>query len=109
MASGDRAVTLAAETIRHDEKPVEMADPSIGNNLAMTTACTAAATRISIALPAAAMTKGKAPAAMTMIQLHEEQKEVIIVAEIHRGTARAKDMILPHPLQAAFMAVAVAA
>jgi hypothetical protein len=109
MASGDGAVTLAAEMSRHDEKPVEMADPSIGNNLAMMMACTAAATRISIALPAAVMTKGKAPAAMTMIQLHEEQKEVVAVAEIHRRTARAKDVILPHPLQAAFMAVAVAA
>jgi hypothetical protein len=44
-----------------------MAGPSIGNNLAMTMARTTAATRISIALHAAAMTKGKAPAAMTMI------------------------------------------
>jgi hypothetical protein len=67
MASGDGVVTLAAETSHHDEKPVEMADPSKGNNLAMTTARTAAATRISIALHTAAMTKGKAPAAMTMI------------------------------------------
>jgi hypothetical protein len=65
-------MTLAGETSRHDEKPVEMAGPSIGNNLAITTACTAAETRISIALHVAAMTKGKAPAAMTMIQLHEE-------------------------------------
>jgi hypothetical protein len=66
-ASGDGAVTLAVETSRHNEKPVEMADPSKGNNLAMTTAYTVAATRISIALPAATMTKGKAHAAMTMI------------------------------------------
>jgi hypothetical protein len=58
---------LAAETSRHDEKPVEMAGPSKGNNLAMTMARTAAATRISIALPVAAMTKGKAPIAMMMI------------------------------------------
>jgi L-aminopeptidase/D-esterase-like protein len=72
MASGDRAMTLATETSRHDEKPVVMADPSKENNLAMTTAFTAAATRISIALHAAVMTKGKAPAALTMIQLHEE-------------------------------------
>jgi hypothetical protein len=67
MASGDGAVTLAAETSRHDEKPVETGDPSKGNNLVMTTACTAMATRIRITLHAAAMTKGKAPAAMTMI------------------------------------------
>jgi hypothetical protein len=60
-------MTLATQTSCHDEKPVEMADPSKGNNLAMMMACTAAATRISITLPAAAMTKGKAPAAMTMI------------------------------------------
>jgi hypothetical protein len=37
VASEDEAVTLAAETNRHGEKPVEMADPSKGNNLAMTT------------------------------------------------------------------------
>jgi hypothetical protein len=72
MASKDEAVTLDAETIRHDGKPVETADPSKGNDLAMTTARTAAVTRISIALPAAAMTKGKAPAAMTTIHLHGE-------------------------------------
>jgi hypothetical protein len=48
-------------------KPVEMADPGRGNNLAMTTARTAAATRISIALHAATMSKGKAPAAMATI------------------------------------------
>jgi hypothetical protein len=67
MASGDGVVTLATETSRHDEKPVEMADPSTRNNLAMMTVHTAVATRISIALHIAAMTKGKAPAAMTMI------------------------------------------
>jgi hypothetical protein len=66
MASEDGVVTLAGETSRHNMKPVEMAGPSIGNHLAMTTACTAAATRISIALHAATMTKGKAPAAMMM-------------------------------------------
>jgi hypothetical protein len=67
-------VTLARETSHHDMKPVGMVGPSIGNHLAMTTARTAAATRISIALHAAAMTKGKPPAAMTMTQLHEEQR-----------------------------------
>jgi hypothetical protein len=72
MASEDEAVTLDAETIRHDGKPVEMADPSKGNDLTMTTARTVAATRISIALPTAMMTKVKVPAAMTMIHLHEE-------------------------------------
>jgi hypothetical protein len=89
MASGDGVVTLAVETSRHDEEPVEMADPSKGNNLAITTACTAAATRISIALHAAVRTKGKAPAAMTMIQLHEEQREAVAVSEIRRRTSRA--------------------
>jgi hypothetical protein len=63
-ASRDGAMMLAAETSRHDEKPVEMADPSKGNNLAMTMVRTATVTRISIALPAAAMTKGKAPTTM---------------------------------------------
>jgi hypothetical protein len=104
MASGEGVVTLAGETSHHDEKPVEMAGPSIGNNLAMTTAHTTAATRISIALHAAAMTKGKAPAAMTMIQLHEEQREAIAVAEIHRRTSRVKGVTLHHPHQAALMA-----
>jgi hypothetical protein len=66
MASGEGVVTLAGETSRHDVKPVEMADPSIGNHLAMMTAHTAAVIRINIILHAAAMTKGKAPAAMTM-------------------------------------------
>jgi hypothetical protein len=66
MASGEGVVMLGGGTSRHDEKPVEMAGPSIGNHLAMTTVRTAAATRISIVLPAAAMTKGKAPATMTM-------------------------------------------
>jgi hypothetical protein len=72
MASEDEAVTLDAETIRHDGKPSEMVDPSKGNDLAMTTARTAAVTRISIALPATTMTKGKAPAVMTTIHLHRE-------------------------------------
>jgi hypothetical protein len=107
MASGEGVVTLAEETSHHDEKPVEMAGPSIGNNIAMTTACTAMATRISIALHATAMTKGKAPATMMMIQLHKEQMEVIAVAEICRRTSRVKGMTLHHPHQAALMAVAV--
>jgi hypothetical protein len=67
MASEDEAMMLDAETIRHNGKQVGTADPSKGNDLTMMTACTAVATRISIALPAATMTKGKAPAAMTMI------------------------------------------
>jgi hypothetical protein len=109
MASEDEAVMLDAETIRHDGKPVETADPSKGNDLAMTTARTAAATRISIALPATVMTKGKAPATMTTIHLHREQREAIVVAEINRRTARVKDVILRHLHQAAPMAAAVAA
>jgi hypothetical protein len=67
MASEGGVVMLAGETSRHDVKPIKMAGPSIGNHLAMTTACIAMVTRISIALHAAAMTKGRAPAAMTMI------------------------------------------
>jgi hypothetical protein len=110
MASEYEAVTLDAETIRHDGKLVETADPRKGNDLAMTTARTAAATRISIALPAATMTKGKAPAAMTTIHLDEEQREAVVAAEISRRMARIKaDMILRHPHQAAPMAAAVAA
>jgi hypothetical protein len=107
MANRDGVVTLAAETSRHDEKPVEMADPSIGNNLAMTMAHTTAVTKISIALHATTMTRGKTPTAMMMIQLHEEQREVITVAEIHHRTLRVKGMTLHHPHQAALMAAAV--
>jgi hypothetical protein len=107
-ASGEGVVMLPEETSHHDVKPVEMAGPSIGNHLAMTTAHTAAATRISIALHAVTMTKGKAPAAMTMTQLHEEQREAVSAAEIHRRTSRAKGVTLPHPHQAAPMAAAVA-
>jgi hypothetical protein len=99
-------MTPDAETIRHDGKPVETADPSKGNNLAMVTARTVAATRISIALPAAAMTKGKAP--MTTIHLHREQREAVVVAEINRRTARVKDVTLRHLHQAAPMAAVVA-
>jgi hypothetical protein len=72
MASEDEAVMLDAETIRHDGKPAEMADPREGTNLAMTMARTMAVTRTSIAPLATTMTKGRAPAAMTMIHLHEE-------------------------------------
>jgi hypothetical protein len=72
MASEEGVLTLARETSRHDVKPVGMAGPRIGNHLAMTMARTASTTRISIALHTTVMTKGKAPAAMTMTQLHEE-------------------------------------
>jgi hypothetical protein len=108
MASEDEAVMLDAETIRHDEKPVETADPSKGNDLTMMTVHTAAATRISIALPAATMTKGKAPATMTMIHIHGEQREAVVAAEINHRTARVKDVTLRHLHQAAPMAAAVA-
>jgi hypothetical protein len=109
MANEDEAMTLDTETIRHDGKLVETADPGKGNDLAMTKACTAAVTRISIALPATAMTKGKAPAAMTMIHLHEEQREAVVAAEINRRTARVKDVTLRHPHRAAPMVAAGAA
>jgi hypothetical protein len=85
-----------------------MADPSTGNSLTMMTTCTTAATRISITLPAAAMTKGKALAAMTMIQLYEEQREAIAFAETHHRTSRAKDVIPHHPHQVAPMSASVA-
>jgi hypothetical protein len=110
MASEGKAVTLDAETIRHDGRPAETADPSKGNDLAMTTARTAVATKISIASLATMITKGKGPAAMTMIHLHGEQREAVVAAEINRRTVRAKDdVILRHPHQAAPMAAAVAA
>jgi hypothetical protein len=108
MASKDEAVMLDVETIPHDGKQVETADPRKGSDLAMTMVRTVAATRISIALPAAMMTKGKAPAAMTT--LHGEQREAVVAAEINRRMARVKyDMILRHPHQAAPMVAAVAA
>jgi hypothetical protein len=107
-ANGDEAMTLAAETSRHDGKLVEMADPSRGNQLGMMTALTAAVTRISIALPAVMMIKGKAPAAMTIIQLHEEQREAVAVAETHHRTSRARFVTPHHPHQAAPMVAAVA-
>jgi hypothetical protein len=109
MAREDEVVTLDAETIRHDGKPVETADPSERNDLAMTTARIAVVTKISIAPLATTMTKGKAPAAMTMVHLHEEKREAVVAAEINRRTARVKDdVILRHPHQAAPMAAAVA-
>jgi hypothetical protein len=66
MASEEGVMTLAGETSRHDVKPVGMAGPGIRNHLAMTTARITMATRISIALHAAAMTKGRAPTIMMM-------------------------------------------
>jgi hypothetical protein len=97
MAREDEAVTLDAETIHHDGKQVGMAGPSKGNDLATTTARIATATRISIALPAATMTKGKAPIAMTTTHLHGEQREAIVAAETNHRTVRVKDdVILRH-------------
>jgi hypothetical protein len=108
MASEDEAVTLDAEMICHDGKPAETTDPREGTDLAMTTARTVAAIRISITPLATTMTKGKAPAAMTTIYLHEEQTEAIVAAKISRRTARVNDgVILRHPHQGAPMAAAV--
>jgi hypothetical protein len=109
MASEEGVVTLARETTRHDVKTAGMAYPSIGNHLAMTMTHIATATRISIALHAAAMTKGRAPATMMTIQLHKEQREAVAVAEFHRRTPRVKGVILHHPHQAAPMAAAAVA
>jgi hypothetical protein len=72
MASEGEAMTLDAEMIRHDGKPAETADPREGTDLAMTMSRTMAATKTSIAPLTTTMTKGKAPAAMMMIHLHEE-------------------------------------
>jgi hypothetical protein len=98
MANEGEAVMLDAETICHDGKPAETADPREGTDLAMMTVRTMAATKTSIAPLATTMTKGKAPAAMTTIHLHEEQKEAVVAAKISRRTARAKDGVtLRHP------------
>jgi hypothetical protein len=108
MASEGEAVTLDGETIRHDGKPAETMDPREGTDLAMTTARTVAATKTSITPLATTMTKGKAPAAMTTIHLHEEQKEAVVATKISRRTARVKDDVtLCHPHQGAPMAAAV--
>jgi hypothetical protein len=101
-------MTLAIEMSRHDEKLVETADPSKRNNLTMMMARTAAEIGISITLPIATMTKRKALTAMTMIQLHEEQREAVAAAESHRRTLGAKDVTPHHPHQASPMAVAMA-
>jgi hypothetical protein len=110
MASKGEAVTLDAEMICHDGKPAETADPREGTDLAMTTVHTVAVINTSITPLAIMMTKGKAPAAMTTIHLHEEQKEVIVAAKISRRTARVKDDVtLRHPHQGTPMAAAVVA
>jgi hypothetical protein len=108
MANEDEAVTLDAETIRRDGRTAGMADPTGGTDLAMTTARTVMVIKTSIAPLAITMTKGKAPAAMTTIHLHEEQKEAVVAAKISRRTARVKGGVtLRHPHQGAPMAVAV--
>jgi hypothetical protein len=110
MASKGEAVTLDAETIRHDGKTAGMADPREGTDLAMTTARTVTVTKTSIAPLAVTVRKGKAPAAMTMIHLHEERKEVVVAAKSSRRTARVSDDVtLRHPHQGAPMAAAMVA
>jgi hypothetical protein len=110
MAIEDEAVTLDAETIRHDGKPAETVDPREGTDLAMTMARTTAATATSIAPTTATMTKSRAPVAMMMIHLHEERKEAVVAAKISRRTARVNDSVtLRHPHQVAPMAAAVVA
>jgi hypothetical protein len=110
MANEDEAVTLDVETIRHDGKTAGMADPREGTDLAMTTACTATVTKTIIAPLAVTMTKGKGPAAMMTIHLHEEQKEAVVAAKISRRTARVKDGVtLRHPHQRVHMAVVAVA
>jgi hypothetical protein len=63
MASEDEAMTLDAETICHNGKLAETADPREGIDLAMMTMRTVAAIKISIAPLAVTMTKGKDPVA----------------------------------------------
>jgi hypothetical protein len=72
-ARGDEAMTLDAETSRHYGKLAVMADPGKGNKLDMTMVHNAAVTKTKTVHHAAAMTKGKALAAMRRtrkIQLH---------------------------------------
>jgi hypothetical protein len=110
MANKDEAMMLDAETIRHDGKTAEMADPREGTGLAMMMMRIAAAIKTSIAPLAVTMTKGMVPAAMTTIHLHEEQKEAVVAAKISRRTARVKDgATLRHPHQGALMAAVVVA
>jgi hypothetical protein len=110
MASEDEAVMLDAETIHHDGKPAETADPREGTDLAMTMARTVTVTRTSIAPLAATMTKGRALAAMTMIHLHEERKEAVVAAKIsHRTTRVNDDATLRHLHQVAPTAAVVVA
>jgi hypothetical protein len=95
---------------RHGGTLAVMADPSKGNKLNMKIVRNAVVTKTKIMHHAAAMTKGKAPIAMTRtikIQLHVEQREAVAVAKISRKMSRArKGEIPPHPHQAAPMAVA---
>jgi hypothetical protein len=110
MASEGETVTLDAETIRHDGKTAGMVDPREGTGLAMTMMCIAVAIKTSIVPLAVTMTKGKAPAAMMTIHLHEEQKEAVVAAKISRRMARVKDGVtLRHPHQGAPMVAAVVA
>jgi hypothetical protein len=87
MAREDEVMTLDAEMIHHDGKPAETADPSKGNDLSMMTARIAVAIKISITPLATTMTKGRAPAAMTTVHLHEEKREAVVAVEINRRTA----------------------
>jgi hypothetical protein len=107
MATEGEAVTLDTETIRHDGKPAETADPREGTNLAMMMMRIVAAIMTSLAPLTVTMTKGKVPTAMTTIHLHEERKEAIVAAKISRRTARVNDGVtLRHPHQGAPMAAA---
>jgi hypothetical protein len=110
MANEDEAMTLDAEMIRHDGKTAGMADPREGTGLTMTMMRIAVAIKTSIAPLAVTMAKGKAPAVMTTIHPHEQQKEAVAAAKISRRTARVKDGVtLRHPHQGAPMAAAVVA
>jgi hypothetical protein len=106
----DKAMTLAAEMSQHGGKLAEMANPSKGNKIIMTMACITVVAKARITNPAATMTKGKAPAAMTTRTQVRIDKEAIVAVETNRRTWRAKrNMTHPHHHQASPMAAAVVA
>jgi hypothetical protein len=103
---------LAAETSGHGRKLAEMADPSKGNRIIMTTVHDAAAKKERIEDPATTKTRGKASATMTKrttrIQVHVVQRESVVAAKIsHRMLRARRGVTPPHHHQAAPMAVVV--
>jgi hypothetical protein len=108
----DEAMTLAVEMSRHDMKLSEMANLGKGNKKVMTMTRVAAAKNVRITHPAATITKGKAPTAMTRTQVHLN-KEAAVAAEMSRRMLKVKRSVTyPHPhhhQEAPMAAVVVAA